>query len=132
MRCRRAPGFEGDRFWDIVAFHCQQAVEKYLKSILVRHQVEFRKTHDIERLLHILRAQQPSIAETLADTKWLTPFGIDIRYPGDFPETLPGDEIRALKLAHGAREAAMALLLPFLAEQNSAKLDDESERPEAP
>jgi HEPN domain/Nucleotidyltransferase domain len=37
---------EGDRFRDIVAFHCQQAVEKYVKAILVRHQVEFRKTHD--------------------------------------------------------------------------------------
>jgi HEPN domain-containing protein len=37
---------EGDRFRDIVAFHCRQAVEKYVKAILVRHQVEFRKTHD--------------------------------------------------------------------------------------
>jgi HEPN domain-containing protein len=123
---------EGDRFRDIVAFHCQQAVEKYLKSILVRHQVEFRKTHDIERLLYILRGVEPSIAEGLAGAKWLTPFGVDIRYPGDFPETLPGDETRALGLAQGAKEAAMALLSPFLAEFDSAKVDPEAEALEAP
>ena len=64
---------EGDRFRDIVAFHCQQAVEKYVKAILVRHQVEFRKTHDIERLLHILRTVEPSIADGLANATWLTP-----------------------------------------------------------
>jgi len=116
---------EGDRFRDIVAFHCQQAVEKYLKSILVRHQVEFRKTHDIERLLHILRGVEPTSAEELADAKWLTPFGVDIRYPGDFPETLPGDEHRALGLAQRAREAAAAVLSPFLAKEDSASIDRE-------
>ena len=35
---------EGDRFRDIVAFHCQQAVEKYLKSILVQVELERRRT----------------------------------------------------------------------------------------
>jgi HEPN domain-containing protein len=116
---------EGDRFRDIVTFHCQQAVEKYVKAILVRHQVEFRKTHDIERLLHILRVVEPSITEELAGAKWLTPFGVDIRYRGDFPETVRGDEIRALRLAQGAREAATALISPFLTEENSASEDQE-------
>lgn len=32
------------RFRDIVAFHAQQAAEKYLKALLTRHQVEFPKT----------------------------------------------------------------------------------------
>lgn len=114
---------EGDRFRDIVTFHSQQAVEKYLKAILVRHQVEFRKTHDIEMLLHIVGEVEPFIAEGMADAKWLTPFGVDIRYPGDFPETLPGDKVRALGLAQGAREATIALLSPFIVEEDSASLD---------
>jgi HEPN domain-containing protein len=66
---------ERDRFRDIVVFHCQQAVEKYVKAVLVRHQVEFRKTHDLERLLQVLRGVEPSIADGLARAKWLTPFG---------------------------------------------------------
>jgi HEPN domain-containing protein len=38
---------QGGRFREIVAFHCQQAVEKFLKALLVRRQIEFPKTHDI-------------------------------------------------------------------------------------
>ena len=30
---------QGGRFREIVAFHCQQAVEKYLKALLVQRQV---------------------------------------------------------------------------------------------
>jgi hypothetical protein len=48
------------------------------------------------------------VADGLADAKRLTPYGVDIRYAGDFPETLPGDEIRALRLAQGERDAALS------------------------
>jgi len=33
------------------AFHAQQAAEKLLKAVLIWHQVEFAKTHDIGRIL---------------------------------------------------------------------------------
>ncbi len=35
-----------DPVTDTVCFHCQQAVEKYLKAFLVFHQVYFTKTHE--------------------------------------------------------------------------------------
>jgi len=95
-------------------FHSQQAAEKYLKALLVRHQVNFAKTHDIEKLLKILQLVEPGVAETLIDAKWLTPFGVEIRYPGDFLETLPGDEGRAVEVAGRVREAVMAVLKPYL------------------
>jgi HEPN domain-containing protein len=37
---------QSGRFREIIAFHCQQAAEKYLKALLVRHQIEFPKTHE--------------------------------------------------------------------------------------
>ena len=37
---------------DIICFHAQQCVEKYLKSILVLHQIPVPKTHDIEKVLN--------------------------------------------------------------------------------
>jgi HEPN domain-containing protein len=86
-----------------------------LKALLVRRQIEFPKTHDLERLLHMLREVEPEIAEGLMDVKWLTPFGVDIRYPGDFPETLPGDGTLALDLARRVRDAVMSVLAPYLA-----------------
>ena len=114
---------EGDRFRDIVAFHAQQAVEKYLKALLVCHQVEFRKTHDIEQLLFMVRGVEPSVAEELIETKWLTPFGVDIRYPGDFPGTLPGDEDRALSMAQSARQVVLSVLSRFLVADDTGALN---------
>jgi hypothetical protein len=46
--------------------------------------------------------------------KWLTPFGVEIRYPGDFPETLAGDEVLAVELAGRVKEAVMAVVKPYL------------------
>jgi HEPN domain-containing protein len=54
---------QGGRFREIVAFHCQQAVEKYLKALLVRRQVEFQKTHDIAKLLDRVATVNANIAE---------------------------------------------------------------------
>lgn len=33
---------------EVIGFHAQQAVEKCLKAVLVRHSIEFRKVHDLE------------------------------------------------------------------------------------
>lgn len=36
---------------DTIIYHCQQALEKYLKAYLTSRQIEFPRTHDLERLL---------------------------------------------------------------------------------
>jgi HEPN domain-containing protein len=104
-----------DPFRDIVAFHAQQAAEKYLKALLTRHQVEFPKTHELRRLLDLLAEVEPQLAASLTDIKWLEPFGVEVRYPGDRPDTLPGDERRARDLAQMVRDAVCAALSPYLA-----------------
>lgn len=38
---------EGSGLTGPIAFHAQQAVEKYLKAFLTWHQIGFPKTHDI-------------------------------------------------------------------------------------
>jgi HEPN domain-containing protein len=101
-------------FRDIVVFHAQQAVEKYLKALLTRHQMEFPKTHVIRRLLLLLQPVESELADALEDANWLSPFGVDIRYPADFPETLPGDEARAVELARRVKSAVMTVLDPFV------------------
>jgi HEPN domain-containing protein len=103
-----------ERFRNIVAFHAQQAAEKYLKALLTRHQVEFPKTHVIRRLLILLHQVEPALAQALDEASWLSPFGAEIRYPADRPETQPGDEVRAQRLAHKVRDAVMAVLETYL------------------
>jgi hypothetical protein len=46
----------------------------------------------------------------------LSPFGVGIRYPGDFPELLPGQERTLFDLAKRTREAVRKQLGPHLAE----------------
>jgi len=58
---------QGAELWEAVAFHAQQTVEKALKAVLVAHQVEFSKTHDIERLLDLLAHAEPALPHAAAD-----------------------------------------------------------------
>jgi HEPN domain-containing protein len=41
-------------YYDTVAFHCQQAVEKYLKALLVFYNIKFDRQHDLTYLLELL------------------------------------------------------------------------------
>jgi HEPN domain-containing protein len=92
-----------------IAFHCQQAVEKYIKAILVSRQMEFPKTHSIAQLLDLVATFAPDLAADLAGTIQLTPFGVQIRYPGDFAKLLPGEERAVFDLARKTREASLKL-----------------------
>lgn len=96
----------------IVGFHCQQAVEKYLKALFVRHQIELPKTHDLERLLAAVRPVAATVADALLEVPWLTPYGVELRYPGDLPDALPGDDERAISLARLTRRIVIAALAP--------------------
>lgn len=89
----------GPDFAEGTAFHSQQAAEKYLKAFLVWHQIEFQKTHDIKALLSLAAKADENIPEILRDAASLTPYGVDYRYPGDYPEVTRSDAERALQLA---------------------------------
>lgn len=74
---------------------------------MTRRQIEFPKTHVIRRLLILLQETDPDLAGSLDEADWLSPFGAEIRYPGDRAETLPGEESRAIRLARKVREAVL-------------------------
>jgi HEPN domain-containing protein len=96
--CRSGVEFAGG-----TAFHSQQAAEKYLKAFLVWHQIEFPKTHDIEALLKLAGKVDDKIPEILRDTAILTPYGVDYRYPGEYPEVSGSDAEKAFQLADRVR-----------------------------
>jgi HEPN domain-containing protein len=103
-----------DLLREAIAFHCQPAAEKYLKAFLVRHQVEPLRTHNLGKLLDQIAGVSPQLAISLADAVDLSPYGVDVRYPGDFPDVLVGAEKPLFDLARQVREAVMAELNPFL------------------
>jgi len=75
-----------------------------------RHQIEFPKTHDIKKLLLLVETASGEVAESLSDARWLTPFGVEIRYPSDTAEMLPGDEAKAIEIASHVRRVVLAIL----------------------
>jgi len=81
------------------AFHAQQAAEKFLKAVLVWHQVEFPKTHDIGRLLDLVGTVDPELARLTREATALTRYGVEIRYPGDIPEPTLDEAGDAVALA---------------------------------
>lgn len=72
--------------YDAVAFHCQQAAEKYLKARLAVTGEEPPRTHDLRRLLLTLQHVESFTATEVAMADLLTPFGVSIRYPGENDE----------------------------------------------
>lgn len=88
-----------------IAFHCQQAVEKSLKALLVHEQIEFPKTHDIGLLVRLTGRMSSDLPIDPSAAATLTPYGVDYRYPGDLPEVTPEEARSALEVAEEACDA---------------------------
>ncbi len=71
-----------DPVTDIICFHCQQSVEKFLKAFLIFNNRDFEKTHNISFLIQSCAEIDKSF-ETV-DLKNLNFFGVSVRYPDDF------------------------------------------------
>lgn len=72
--------------YDIVCFHCQQAVEKYLKAFLVFHGIRFEKIHDLWVLAQKAVKIEVNIKLFREKLKTLDAYYITARYPGDVLE----------------------------------------------
>lgn len=93
---------------DVVCFHAQQCVEKYLKAVLVLEGIDFPKTHDVEKIVTLLPERfRPDI--TVDEQRRLTQYATATRYPGwgDLPLA---DARRAVALARRVRKEIRAAL----------------------
>lgn len=68
-------------YFDTIAFHCQQAVEKYIKAILVFHRIEFQRSHDLVYLLELLSRQIEIDEIKFRKAFTLNNYAVQIRYP---------------------------------------------------
>ncbi len=87
---------------DGACFHCQQAVEKYLKAYLIYQCKEIIKTHDLTLLLK-------SCSEFDYDfdnikLKDLEVFAVDIRYPDDARVPTLEEAKEYLQIAEAVKE----------------------------
>lgn len=87
-----------------VTFHAQQTAEKYIKAFLVWHQIEFKKTLDIALLIELAASLVPEFKKILAGAVELTPYGVEYRYPGDYPDVTVADAEKSFQLAMSVRD----------------------------
>jgi len=89
----------GEDYHATIAFHCQQAAEKFLKSYLVRHGIEFPKTHDLDTLLDLVAPSDSELSGSLRDVILLNQYAVDARYPTDAPELTEREARHSIELA---------------------------------
>jgi HEPN domain-containing protein len=90
--------------YDLVSFHCQQCVEKYLKALLEELGIAVPKTHDLIRLFHLLTAPFLLPRSFLRGLDFLNKFAVGIRYAGN--NASKRQALATLRWASKVRDAA--------------------------
>lgn len=70
-------------YLDIVTFHCQQAVEKYLKAYLIFQSTAFRFSHDLIYLLDLITQKDSDFESYYDAVSELQGYAVEIRYPSE-------------------------------------------------
>jgi HEPN domain-containing protein len=93
---------------NIVCFHVQQAVEKYLKARLEEAGLSVPKTHDLLHLLNLAVSTEPLWSSYNGAFSLLVSYAVQTRYPGH--SVAKTDARHAMKLCREFRKEARRAL----------------------
>jgi HEPN domain-containing protein len=82
---------------EIIGFHAQQAVEKWLKAVMATLGMPQQRTHDIDQLARTLEDQGLDLPVPRHDLAELTDFAVPLRYE-DLLDAEPLDRHAAVRL----------------------------------
>jgi HEPN domain-containing protein len=76
-------GLESDEFdvYELVGFHAQQTVEKFIKAFLARSAVDFEDQHDIDYLQRLVRKVDTELASKIDPAASLNRYAVGTRSP---------------------------------------------------
>jgi HEPN domain-containing protein len=100
---------EKDCPYDVVCFHAQQAVEKYLKAILIMENIDFPKTHDLIILFNMIPSNNILSIEK-HDLLALNRYSVETRYPGDLEPYSLEEAADAIAIAQKVAAATQSCL----------------------
>ncbi len=86
-------------FYEDLCFECQQAAEKSIKALLILNNIEFPKTHSIEKLLFLLKKVGIKIPNRIDIAVILTDYAVSTRYPGEYEVVEIEEYEEALEIA---------------------------------
>ena len=80
-------------------FHAQQCAEKALKGLLCHRGIAFPRTHVLEVLLDLLKANGVCVPDAVDKAFALTQYAVQTRYPGEWEPVTPEEATAALQQA---------------------------------
>jgi len=91
-------------YLDTVTFHCQQAVEKYLKAYLIFQSTLFKFSHDLVYLLDLITQKDYDFKTYYDKISELQGYAVEIRYPNE-TIFLSNEQVeKAMTIARDVRE----------------------------
>lgn len=91
-------------YLDTVTFHCQQAVEKYMKAYLIFLNTPFKFTHDLVYLLDLISEKDPDFDAYYDLLSELQGYAVEVRYPNDTIYLSKEKVEKAIQIAREIRE----------------------------
>lgn len=95
-----------------VVFHAQQAAEKAIKGAMLERGIPFPKTHDLKELATRWTGAGQVWPAELEDTKTLSPYAVETRYPGCIQQVTRAEVRAAIETAERVVAWANAIVKP--------------------
>jgi len=90
--------FDKRIFYEDLCFQAQQAVEKALKGLLIYHNIEPEKTHNLVSLIKEL-SKYITVPKEINETVILNDYAVQTRYPGNYTSVEEDEYNQAVKVA---------------------------------
>ena len=85
--------FEHDADFGLVCFHCQQAVEKYLKGFLIYKTGILYEGHNLVKLCQKAAKYEKDFKKFYKDCSFLNTYYVETRYPAEDPLIITLEEV---------------------------------------
>ncbi|MCK9479783.1 MAG: HEPN domain-containing protein [Firmicutes bacterium] len=82
--------YKGDN--SLVAFHCQQAIEKAFKGYILKYSQQLIEGHSLTYLCKQASKFDEKVNSFLKDCAFVNQFYIETRYPADLPTETSGED----------------------------------------
>lgn len=117
--------------YEIICYHCQQAVEKYLKAYLLYNGIKPPRSHDLDQLCEMCQEYEADFEAIHNQCATLTQYGTQPRYPYEI-EIFERHMTEALAFARQVKQfEPLAFLRRKLTQETEEKMEDEkSDGPE--
>lgn len=92
------------------AFHCQQTAEKVFKAFLIFKAMPFDRVHNLVYLLDLCETVEPSLATLREAAESLTPYAVEVRYPGNMLEISTEEARQALAAAKAIWDKVLSFI----------------------